>query len=160
MQESKVMNPQVADREIVLSRLINAPRERVFKAWVDPELVIKWWGPNGFTTTTQEMEVKPGGVWRFIMHGPDGRDYANKIVFIEILKPERLVYKHSGGGDTEDVKFHVTVTFQEQDGKTFLTIQSVFESAEVLDRVVKEYGAIEGGKQHLERLDKFLSESI
>jgi uncharacterized protein YndB with AHSA1/START domain len=105
------------------------------------------------------MEVKPGGVWKFIMHGPDGRDYLNNIIFIEVLYPERLVYKHSGEEDTEDVKFQVTVTFEEQGGKTNLTMRSVFESAEVLDKVVKEYGAIEGGKQHLERLDKFVSNS-
>ena len=84
------------DREIVIARLIDAPRTRVFDAWTDPQQVVQWWGPRGFTTTTHKMEVRPGGVWRFVMHGPDGRDYQNKIVFIEVLKPERLVYRHAG----------------------------------------------------------------
>ena len=68
------------------------PPARVFDAWTDPEQVVQWWGPRGFTTTTHNMEVKPGGVWRFIMHGPDGRDYQNKITYLEVARPERLVY--------------------------------------------------------------------
>jgi uncharacterized protein YndB with AHSA1/START domain len=103
-----------ADREIVLSRLLNAPRELVFAAWTDPTQVVQWWGPRGFTTTSHEMSVTPGGVWRFVMHGPDGRDYKNKIIFTEVVKPERLVYRHAGEGEHEDVRFHVTVTFQAQ----------------------------------------------
>ena len=87
------------DREIVLSRLIDAPQELVFDAWTDPEQVGQWWGPSGFTTTTHKMEVKPGGVWRFVMHGPDGRDYQNKITYLEIVPPERLVYRHGGDED-------------------------------------------------------------
>src|SRR5258706_7128695 len=79
-------------------RVFDAPRELVWKVWTEPEHIGKWWGPNGFTTTTHKMEVKAGGVWRFVMHGPDGRDYQNKITFIEVVKPERLVYKHGGVG--------------------------------------------------------------
>jgi uncharacterized protein YndB with AHSA1/START domain len=66
---------------------------RVFDAWTDPKQITQWWGPAGFTTTTDEMGVKPGGVWRFVMHGPDGTDYKNKIVFIEVVRLERLVYR-------------------------------------------------------------------
>jgi uncharacterized protein YndB with AHSA1/START domain len=77
--------------------------------WTDPNHVAQWWGPKGFTNTIHEMDVRPGGVWRFVMHGPDGVDYQNKIVFIEVVKPERLVYDHVSGP-----KFHVTVTFTEQ----------------------------------------------
>jgi uncharacterized protein YndB with AHSA1/START domain len=103
------------------------------------------------------MEVKPGGVWRFIMHGPDGRDYPNKIVFIEVVKPERLVYRHAGDSDTEQVNFHVTVTFEKQGDKTKLTMRMVFESAAELDRVNREYGAIEGAKQNIARLEEYLT---
>jgi uncharacterized protein YndB with AHSA1/START domain len=147
------INPiDTADREIVLSRLLDAPRELVFAAWTDPEQVVQWWGPRGFTTTSHEMSVTPGGVWRFVMHGPDGRDYKNKIIFTEVVKPERLVYRHAGEGEHEDVRFHVTVTFQAQGRKTLLTMRSLFATAQERDEVVTKYGAVEGGKQTLERL--------
>jgi len=145
------------DREIVISRLIDAPRELVFDAWTDPEQVVQWWGPRGFTTTTHKMEVKPGGVWRFVMHGPDGRDYQSKITYLEIVPPERLVYTHGGEAGLEPVQFHHTVTFTPRGNKTEVTMRAVFPTREERDRVVKEFGAIEGGEQHLERLDEHLA---
>jgi uncharacterized protein YndB with AHSA1/START domain len=152
MKERNSVATGTADREIVIARTFDAPRELVFDAWIDPKQIVQWWGPSGFTTTTHAMDVKPGGVWRFIMHGPDGTDYKNKIVFIEIVRPERLVYRHAGDEDSEPVRFHVTVTFAEQGGKTRLTMRSLFETAEERDNVVNKYGAIEGGNQTLERL--------
>jgi uncharacterized protein YndB with AHSA1/START domain len=146
-----------ADREIVLSRTFDAPRELVFKVWTDPAHVPHWWGPRGFTTTTHKMEVKPGGVWRYVMHGPDGHNYENIITYVEVVRPERLVYKHGGDVDTEPVNFLTTVTFEERSGKTTATMRSVFPSTQARDHVVKNYGAIEGGKQHLERLGEYLS---
>jgi uncharacterized protein YndB with AHSA1/START domain len=148
-----------ADREIVQSRLLDAPRELVFAAWTDPKQVVQWWGPRGFTTTNHEMSVTPGGLWRFVMHGPDGRDYKNKIIFIEVVKPERLVYRHAGEEETENVRFHVTVTFDERGRKTLLTMRSLFETAQMRDEVVTKYGAIEGGKQTLERLAEFVEQN-
>jgi uncharacterized protein YndB with AHSA1/START domain len=145
-----------ADREIVQSRLLNAPRELVFAAWTDPRQVVQWWGPRGFTTTSQEMSVTPGGVWRFVMHGPDGRDYKNKIIFTEVVKPERLVYRHAGEEEHEDVRFHVTVTFEAQGRKTLLTMRSLFATAQEREEVVIKYGALEGGKQTLERLAEYV----
>ena len=145
------------DREIVISRVLDAPRELVFAAWTDPRHVTRWWGPRGFTTTTAEMDVRPGGVWRFVMHGPDGTDYPNKIVFLEVARPDRLVYQHAGEGETDDVKFHTTVTFAEQGGKTKLTLRMVFDTAEERNTVVEKYGAVEGGKQTLERLGEHLA---
>ena len=150
-------NTDTSNRELVVTRLINAPRERVFEAWTNPEQVVQWWGPDGFTNTIHEMEVKPGGVWRFIMHGPDGRDYPNKIVFIEVVKPELLVYKHSGDDGTEDVTHYSTVTFEEQNGKTNLVMRLVFDTAEERERVVKEYGAKEGGIQTINKLEEYLA---
>jgi len=141
-----------SDREIVTSRLLDAPRELVFEAWTDPKQVVQWWGPHGFTTTTDEMSVTPGGIWRFVMHGPDGRDYKNKIIYIEVVKPERLVYRHAGEDEHEDVRFHVTVTFGAQGRKTLLTMRSVFATAQERDDVVEKYGALEGARQTLERL--------
>jgi uncharacterized protein YndB with AHSA1/START domain len=92
------------------------------------------------------------------MHGPDGVDYPNKIVYTEVVRPERLVYSHSDD-DIDSVQFYVTVTFAEQDGKTLLIMRSVFPSAEQLDKVIRDYGAIEGGKQHLERLAEHVAGS-
>jgi uncharacterized protein YndB with AHSA1/START domain len=74
-----VAKQEPADRQIVTTRVLDAPRELVFKMWTDPEHIVQWWGPKGFTTTTYSMDVRPGGVWRFVMHGPDGTDYQNKI---------------------------------------------------------------------------------
>ena len=144
------------DREILITRLLNAPRELVWEAWTKPEHVKHWWGPNGFTNTIHEMEVRPGGVWRFIMHGPDGRDFPNKIVFNEVVKPERLVYTHSSDDDNDPNVFHTTVTLEDRDGKTAITMRAVFATAEERDRVVKEYGALEGAKQNVERLATYL----
>jgi uncharacterized protein YndB with AHSA1/START domain len=146
-----------ADREMVIARVIDAPRELVWKAWTDPYHVAQWWGPDGFTTTTHSMDVRPGGVWRFVMHGPDGTDYLNRIVYVEIEEPARLVYKHTGEVDHEDIRFETTVTFEEAAGETRVTLRSVFPSAEERDRVIREYNALEGGKQHLARLDDYVS---
>lgn len=143
-------------REIIISRLINSSPGKVFDAFTDPEKVIKWWGPNGFTNTNIEMDVTPGGVWRFIMHGPDGRDYLNKVVFTEVIRPELLVYRHSGEGETADVNFHVSVVFEEINGGTLLTMKSVFDSEETLQKVVQEHGALEGATQNMNRLEEFL----
>ena len=150
-----VMN-ETANRELSITRLLNAPRELVWDVWTNPQHITHWWGPIGFSTTTQEMNLKPGGVWRFIMHGPDGRDYSNKIVFIEVKKPEFLEYKHSGEDATEDIRFHVTINFEKLGNKTKITMRSLFDSPEELERVIKEFGAKEGMYQHVDRLEKYL----
>ncbi|MBI3664125.1 MAG: SRPBCC domain-containing protein [Acidobacteria bacterium] len=147
-----------ADREIVITRVFDAPRKLVWEAWTDPKHVVHWWGPRGFTTTIQEMDVRPGGVWRHIMRGPDGTDYPNKSVFTEVVKPERIVYSHGGGKKGgPGAHFEATWTFDAQGDKTKVTIRMVFPSAADRDKVVKEYGAIEGGKQTLERLAEHLA---
>jgi len=142
----------VGEREIAATRIFNAPRELVWKAWTERERIGNWWGPKGFTTTTYSMDVKPGGVWRFVMHGPDGRDYQNKITYVEVVEPERLVYKHGGDKDVEPVNFQVTVSFAEEDGKTRLEMRMVFPSANARDHIVQTYGAVEGLNQTLGRL--------
>jgi len=152
MNEDASNATSTASREIVMERVLDAPRELVFKVWTEPEHVAKWWGPDGFTNTVHEMDARPGGVWRFIMHGPDGTDYKNKIVFVEVVKAERLVYDHVSGP-----LFHVTVTFEEHGDKTKLTSRMVFETAAELEKVVKEFNAIEGAKQHLGRLAEYLA---
>jgi uncharacterized protein YndB with AHSA1/START domain len=148
---------QAADNEIIITRLIHAPRERVWEAWTVPEQLEKWWGPDGFTVTTKEIDIREGGEWRFTMHGPDGRDYPNNIVFTEIRKPELIAHDH--GGDDGKVHFKATITFEEQDGGTFITMRSVFPSKEERDMVVRDYGAIEGGQQTIGRLAAFVEKS-
>jgi uncharacterized protein YndB with AHSA1/START domain len=149
---------ETADREIVVSRIVDAPRELVWKAMTDPRHVIHWWGPRGFSTTIEEMDVRPGGVWKHVMHGPDGTDYPNKSTFKEVVKPERIVYSHGGGkAGGPGASFVATWTFDVvPTAKTKVTIRMVFASAADRDFVVKEFGAIEGGKQTLERLSEHL----
>lgn len=144
-----------ADREVVISRVFNAPRELVFDAWTDAKRIGAWFGPRGFTTTTHEMAVKPGGLWRYVMHGPDGTDYQNWIRYHEVVRPERLVYDHGSTTDTP-AHFHVNITFVECGGKTELTMRSVFPTAAARDEVVRRYGAVVGGKQTLARLAEMI----
>lgn len=147
-----------ADRELVITRDFDAPRALVFDAWTDARHLARWWGPNGFTTTTASIDVRPGGQWRFVMHGPDGRDYPNLITYLEILRPERIVYKHGGEAGLEDVSFQTTVTFAEVGGKTRVTLRMLFDTAAERDRVAREYGAEEGGRQTLARLAGYVAE--
>jgi uncharacterized protein YndB with AHSA1/START domain len=147
-----------ADREIVISRVLAAPRELVWRAMTDPQQVIHWWGPRGFTNTIETMDVRPGGIWKHTMHGPDGTHYPNESVFTEVLAPERLVFTNSGGrqGGTA-VHFTKIWTFEvAEENKTKVTIRLVFSSAADRDCVAKEYGAVEGGRQTLERLGEHL----
>jgi uncharacterized protein YndB with AHSA1/START domain len=154
--ETRRSEKLVGDREIAATRVFDAPRELVWKAWTEPEHIAQWWGPNGFTTTTHSMELRPGGVWRYVMHGPDGRDYRNKVTYLEVVKPERLVYNHGGEEDVEPVNHHVTVTFREQGDKTRVDMRMVFVSAEARTHVIEAYGAFEGLKQHMGRLEAYL----
>ena len=140
-------------RTISATRVFDAPRELVFDAFTDAKHISNWWGPRGFTTTTHEMDVRPGGTWRFVMHGPDGTDYDNEIVYLEVVRPERLVYTHGPAPI-----FDVTITFKEEGRKTRMTMHSIFASAEMRDQVAEESGAIGGMHQMLDRLEEKLGE--
>lgn len=147
-----------SEKEIVMSRIFNFPRERVFEAMTDPKQVVKWWGPHGFKDTIHEMDLKAGGHWRHTMHGPDGTDYPNHSIFEEIVKNEKIVYKHAGGTKEKGgACFKATWTFEDLGGKTKLTGRLSFGSTGEREHVEREYGAIEGGKQTLARLESFLS---
>lgn len=141
-------------RELVITRVFDASPALVFEAWTDPKHLINWWGPTGFTNTFLEIDIKPGGVWRFIMHGPDGTNYDNRIVYMEVEKPTRLVYLHSSDREDDPRRFQVTVSFEKEGaGKTRLVMKMLFLTAEELDKVVKQYGAVEGANQTLDRLE-------
>ncbi len=143
-------NTNTTDREIVTTRVLDAPRELVFKAWTDPDRLVQWWGPKGFTNTFHEFDMRPGGIWRFVMHGPNGVDYQNKSVFVEVVNPERIVFDHVSGP-----RFQVVATFAEQAGKTKLTFRMRFESAAECDKV-KAF-AVEGNEQNFDRLEAQLA---
>lgn len=157
MSENLKAAEDTSDREIVGYRLLNAPRELVWKAWTDPNHVVHWWGPNGFTNTIESMEVRPGGVWKFVMHGPDGVDYPNRIAFIEVVKPEKLVYTHGSDETDHPGDFFVTVTFKDLGGKTELVMRSIFKTKEARDEVIEKYGALEGMNQTLSHLEEYLT---
>lgn len=144
-----------SDREIVIERLIAAPRDIVWKAFMEPGNIEQWWGPDGFTTTTHERDFTPGGTWRFTMHGPDGRDYENRIEFIDIVEPELISHSHGGDGETAWIRFEAIMTFEERAGGTLVTLRSEFPTAEMRETVARDFGAVEGGKQNLARLAAF-----
>jgi uncharacterized protein YndB with AHSA1/START domain len=144
-------------RSIIGMREFDAPRDLVFSAWTDPRHLAQWWGPNGFTTTTHSFDFRPGGVWRFVMHGPDGRDYQNRVTFDEIMRPERIVYSHGGAVGGEPVQFRTTVIFEDLGGRTRIIWRGDFLSAAERDRLIKEYGAAEGLVQTMARLADYVS---
>ena len=146
-------------RELTFTRDFNAPRDLVFRLWTDAEHISNWWGPNGFTTTTYRMDVRPGGLWRFTMHGPDGTDYANSIVYREIVEPEYMTYDHYAGDETAPPHFHATVTFTSTEGKTRVTLNLLFPSEEEFN-IARAHGAIEGGQQTLARFEQQLARSL
>jgi uncharacterized protein YndB with AHSA1/START domain len=143
---------KTADRELLLSRKLNAPIDLVWEVWTKPEHIANWWGPDGFTNTIHTMDVVPGGEWDFVMHGPDGTNYKNKSIFKEIILHKKLVYEHITGP-----KFVATVEFQEQGDQTLISWHMLFETAEEFVQVVKTFKADEGLKQNIEKLDVYLS---
>jgi uncharacterized protein YndB with AHSA1/START domain len=152
------MSAQTADggREIVITRVIAAPRALVFDAFTDAAHISNWWGPHGFTTTTSEMDVRPGGTWRFVMHGPDGTDHPNRVVYDEVVRPERLAYAHDNGEDDDPRRFRASATVQDEGGRTRVTLRMEWASPAVRESM-RQFGVVEGGEQTLERLAAHLA---
>ena len=144
------------ERELVLTRLFDAPIELVFQAYTHPAYLPRWWGPDGFTVTNREIDIRPGGVWRFVMHGPDGKDWDNRIRYREIESPHLLTYDHDSDVDDDPNGFYVEITLAEENGQTRLTQRSVFASPEAVE-MVKAFGAVELGYQTLGRLEAHLA---
>jgi uncharacterized protein YndB with AHSA1/START domain len=152
------MGASTTDREITATRFFDAPRELVFQMWIDPEHIANWWGPKGFTLTIEKMEVRPGGVWQFMMHGPDGTNYPNKITYIEIAEPDRLVFLHGSGEDGESGQFQMTVDFVEAGQQTKVTAHMLFKTAAERNEVVEKFGAIDGLNSTLNKLGEYLGQ--
>lgn len=147
----------IADREVVITRTLDAPRELAWEAMTNPRHIVKWWGPSGFTTMIEKMDFRVGGVWEHTMISPDGTRYPNHSIFKEITPPSKLVYDH---GDGERILFESTITLQETSGGTLITLRHLFPSKEARDEVVEKFGAIEGGKQHLAKLEIYIKENM
>ena len=135
-----------APRAIAATRVFDAPRDVVWRMWTEPDQIAQWWGPEGFTNSIDSMDVRRGGAWTFVMHGPDGRDYDNKIVYTEVVKPTRLAYDHVMGP-----RFHTTVVFTALGDRTNVSMRMLFATKALRDQTAKEYGAVDGLHQTLGR---------
>lgn len=140
------------DREVVFTRLVDAPREQVWRMWSEQRHLHEWWGPAGFTTTTSDFDFVPGGAWRHVMHGPDGTDYPTQIVYREIDPPSRLVYDNTWDLPGAPLEFQVVVTLEAIETKTALSLRMTFPSADALRVAVERYGVLDGGPQTFDRL--------
>ncbi|HLZ23606.1 MAG TPA: SRPBCC family protein [Ktedonobacterales bacterium] len=146
-----------ADREIVISRVIGAPRELVFEAFTEVRHLSRWWGPEGFTTTTRAFEFRVGGEWDFVMHGSDGTDYQEWITWREIAPPERIALLHGESRDDPNA-FESVLTFEPAGEQTRVVMRAVFPTKELRDEAVEKYHAIEGGEQTLRNLAAYVTE--
>jgi uncharacterized protein YndB with AHSA1/START domain len=145
---------QPSDREIVMARIFDAPRELVFAAYTDPQHIPHWWGPRNMTTIVDRMDVRPGGVWRYIHKGPDGAEFGFNGEYREIVPPERLVSTF----EFEGMPGHIvvdTAVFEEQDGKTKVTVTSLFQSREDRDGML-ESGMESGANESWDRLAELI----
>ena len=148
-----------ADREIVISRVISAPRELVFEAFTQVRHLSRWWGPDGFTTTTRTFEFRVGGAWDFVMHGPDGTDYQEWISWTEIAAPERIALRHGESRDDPNA-FESVLTFAADGTATRIEMQTLFPTKELRDEAVEKYHAVEGGRQTLDNLAEYVAEIV
>src|SRR6476659_863398 len=145
-----------ADREIVISRVIDAPRELVFEAFTEVRHLSQWWGPEGFTTTTSAFEFRVGGEWVFVMHGPDGTDYREWIAWTEITPPQRIALLH-GESRGDPNAFESVLTFAPDGAATRIEMRPEFPTKERSAEAVAKYHAIEGGRQTLSNLAAYVT---
>ena len=145
-----------ADREIVVSRVVGAPRERVFEAFTEVRHLSRWWGPEGFTTTTRAFEFRVGGVWDFVMHGPDGTDYQEWITWTELAPPERIAMLHGEARDDPNA-FASVLTFESDGEATLVRMRAVFPTKALRDEAAEKYHAIEAGRQTLGNLAAYVT---
>jgi uncharacterized protein YndB with AHSA1/START domain len=149
----KVAN-DIAERELRIERMLNAPIELVWEVWTDPEHIKNWWGPNGFTNTIHKMEVVEGSEWLLTMHGPDGKNYANRSIFKEVVIHRKIVYEHF------NPNFIATVEFEPQEDKTFMKWQMLFDTRELYETVVKTFGADKGLRENVVKLEIYLTQKM
>jgi uncharacterized protein YndB with AHSA1/START domain len=163
MSKKNDMASASSEREFVMERIFDAPRELVFQAFSACERIARWWGPTGWTLPVCQMDFRPGGVWLYCMRGPAGEEGCGKAVYREIVEPERIVYTDAfadaeGNVLAEMPEMLITVTFAEHDGKTKLTNRAQFASAADLERTLA-IGMVEGLTQTLDRLEAYLAQA-
>jgi uncharacterized protein YndB with AHSA1/START domain len=139
------------NRELRITRTFNASIELMWEVWTEPEHIINWWGPKGFTSTIHHMDLKEGGEWKMTMHGPDGTNYPNRSIFKEIIPFKKIVFEHF------NPHFITTVLFESKGNETFIDWRLLFDTADMRETIVKAHKADEGQKQNVERLEKYLS---
>jgi uncharacterized protein YndB with AHSA1/START domain len=149
MDDQNIKRQFETENELITSRVFDAERENVFKMWEDPHYLAQWWGPKDFKNTFHQFEFKSGGIWSYTMHSPDGTDYENKNIFVEIIDNEIIIFDHVSGH-----KFRITFAFEDYKGKTKLTWNMKFESTEEFEKV-KNFVA-EANEQNLDRLEMLL----
>ncbi|MFD2098809.1 SRPBCC family protein [Flagellimonas iocasae] len=139
------------NRQLSITRTLNAPIDLVWEVWSKPEHIAQWWGPSGFTNTIDKMDFKNGGEWNFMMHGPDGKNYPNRSVFTEIVPMKKIVYEHY------NPHFTATILFEAMEEKTTINWTVVFDTQEMLQTVIKAHNADKGLEQNLEKLALYLA---
>ncbi len=147
-------NHDIANRELRITKMLHAPVELVWEVWTNPEHIAIWWGPSGFTNTIHTMDVMAGGEWRLTMHSPDGKEYPNKSVFIEIVPFKKIVFQHF------NPNYIAIIVFESKEKETLMDWTGQFETAELFETVVKVYKADEGLKQNVEKLEKYLKQIV
>src|SRR4051794_9891999 len=148
-----------ADREIVISRVISAPRDLGFEAFTEVRHLSRWGGPAGFPTTTGAFEFRVGGAWGFVMHGPDGTDYQEWNSRTEINRPERIALQHGNSRDDPNA-FESVLTFAPDGSATRIEMRTLFPTKDLRDEAVENYHAIEGGEQTLSNLAAYVTEIV
>lgn len=145
------------DREIVLGRVIDAPRSLVYAAWTDPDQIQDWFGPEGMVIDTKEIDLNPGGLWRFDMVTSDGVRYSNRMLFLRMEAPALIEVEHGTDQENDPGRWRMLVTFDEQsDGKTVLTLRQMHPSRQ--QRAAKlGFGAVVYGGQTLEKLARHVA---
>ena len=158
-QNKSPLSTWALDREIVLSRVINAPRELIFSAWADPSHLPQWFGPAGFRVETKSIDIRVGGDWRFDLIAPDGKLYRSRMQFLRIERPHLIEFDHGADKDNDPGIFRTTITFDEQsDGKTVITLRQLHPTKSQRDATIGS-GAVEFGYQTLDKLAQHVESS-
>ncbi|MDP2287191.1 MAG: SRPBCC family protein [Actinomycetota bacterium] len=158
-ERDTTVQEDTTDRELVISRIINAPCDLVFEAFTEVRHLSQWWGPEGFTTTTRAFDFRVGSEWEFVMHGPDGTDYQEWISWTLIKRPERIEMLHGEYRDDPNA-FVSVLTFTPDGEATHIEMRTVFPTKELRDEAVEKYHAVEGGQQTLANLDAYVTHMI
>lgn len=153
----KFWDKEILERELVLTRVLDAPRELVFSAWINPEHLSAWFCPEGYTSETHEIDIRVGGRWRFSYLSPDGIRYENRVVFLNIDPLNSIEFDHGPDEDDSATRFRVLITFDEQsNGKTVLSLRQLHPTKAQRDGGLG-FGAVEIGNGTLNNLEKYLT---